>query len=300
MVVGPFVGEVGYELLYWRPFVLHLLRSRGVDPERVTVVSRGGAGAWYAPVASRWVDAFEIVSPEVLRKHVEERLARTGERKQTQVDELDRRLVDAVRERVGDAIAVHPRFMYWRSRYLWERLRPPEDARVVGDYDDLPPYDLDPAVEERLPPGFVAVKAYLNDCVADERSAESLFAPAVSSLRERGVPVVLLAAGVASDDHRDWTSAGSGIVEVFDLFAPETNLAAQAEIVRRALALVATYGGFSYVGPFSGTPTLALASTPEDNPAHEDVLRAVRPEAVYVRSSDGSAIDSLMKQRIVA
>ena len=57
LVVGPFLGEVSCGLVYWRPYVLRLLRSRGVDRERVTVVGRGGSGAWYDRVAARAVDA---------------------------------------------------------------------------------------------------------------------------------------------------------------------------------------------------------------------------------------------------
>jgi hypothetical protein len=39
-VVGPWTGEVGFELLYWAPFVRWVLRKFNIDPSRVTLVSR--------------------------------------------------------------------------------------------------------------------------------------------------------------------------------------------------------------------------------------------------------------------
>jgi hypothetical protein len=134
-------------------------------------------------------------------------------------------------------------------------------------------------VEERLPDRFTAVKLYFNEALAD--------APAVrEALRARlpaDLPLVLLEAGVAVDDHADWSPEGVDVVHVGDALDPRSNLAAQAEIVARAQRLVATYGGFSYVGPFSGVATVALASRREANPHHEHVMRAVRPNAEYVR-----------------
>jgi len=279
LVVGPFVGEVGYELLYWRPRILHLLRTRRVDPERVVVVSRGGAGAWYREVAATAIDVLELIPPEELRRRVEERAARTGERKQMQEDDLDRELVARVRERVGDADVVHPKLMYGRVRFLWEGLRPPADALALGDYDDLPRTALPPAVEARLPERFAALKAYFNACLPDRPDVRERLRGVVGQL---GLPVVALESGVTVDDHDDWRAAGD-VVEIGDLLEPQSNLAVQAEVAARAETLVATYGGFSYVGPFVGTPTTAVSAAPEANVRHELVLRAAKPGARYER-----------------
>ena len=47
IVVGPWLSEVGFELLYWIPFLNWVKTYRPFDPERMVVVSRGGAGIWY-------------------------------------------------------------------------------------------------------------------------------------------------------------------------------------------------------------------------------------------------------------
>jgi hypothetical protein len=279
LIIGPFLGEVGYELLYWRPLILRLLRSRRVDPSRVVVVTRGGAGAWYREVAAAEVDVLDLIPADMFHREVEQRVERTGQRKQMHEDGLDRQIIELVRERVGEADVIHPRLMYGRLRFLWEGLRPPGDALLLGDYDPVPRMPLAPQIEARLPERFVALKVYFNDCLPDRQDVHRQLRGVVERLE---LPVVALQAGAAVDDHVDWTVSGS-VIRVADLFEPRSNLAVQAELVGRAQALVSTYGGFSYVGPFVGTPTTALWVEREKNKQHELVLRTVKPSARYER-----------------
>jgi hypothetical protein len=272
--VGPFVGEVGYELLYWRPFVLHLLRRYSVDPSRATAFGRGGSGLWYSEIARSSMDAFELLRPSALRAATTSRPL--GSTKQLEIDAFDRELL--LRSGLDDAIVVHPRFMYWRLRYFWEGLRDPSEAVANCDYDGLPRMELDDAIRHRLPPDYVAVKAYSNDCMPPDHPAAAAIVRAVS----RVAPVVLLSAPVDSDTHKD-VGALDGVVEVKDLLDPVTNLAQQAEIIARSKALVSTYGGFSYLGPFLDVPTVAFALRQECNVRHELVLRAARPGARFTR-----------------
>jgi hypothetical protein len=283
LLVGPFVGEVGYELLYWRPFVRRLLRTHGVDAERVTVVTRGGAGAWYADVAARSIDVFELMPPDEVRVRVDESIAAVGQRKQLVEDALDRELVAAAVSRVGTAAVVHPRFMYAHLRFLWdETMRSATDALDLGDYDQLPRLDLPVPVAQRLPERFVAAKVYFNEALTPAPEVLEQLGEVLAAVAAQ-LPVVLLEAGTPVDDHADWGAAGLDVVRVADLIEPTSNLAVQAEIVARAQSLVATYGGFSYVGPVAGTPTHAVWDRPEKNAQHERVLRAVRPDAVFER-----------------
>jgi hypothetical protein len=62
---------------------------------------------------------------------------------------------------------------------------------------------------------------------------------------------------------------------------PEDNLAVQTALVARARRLVATYGGFSYLGPMLGVPTRALYTQQAFQRVHLDVLRAAYPDADY-------------------
>src|SRR5262249_35129343 len=89
-IVGPWTGEVGFELLYWAPFVRWAVRKFNIDPSRITLVSRGGTVGWYGQV-ERYVDILELVSADEFR-------ARTQgiRKKQRWMRQFDRMLVRRV------------------------------------------------------------------------------------------------------------------------------------------------------------------------------------------------------------
>ena len=47
VMVGPWLSEVGFELLYWIPFLRWAVPEFNLDPSRLIVVSRGGVAGWY-------------------------------------------------------------------------------------------------------------------------------------------------------------------------------------------------------------------------------------------------------------
>jgi hypothetical protein len=47
VIVGPWTGEVGFELLYWIPFLQWVRETFPIDPARMIVISRGGVASWY-------------------------------------------------------------------------------------------------------------------------------------------------------------------------------------------------------------------------------------------------------------
>jgi hypothetical protein len=79
------------------------------------------------------------------------------------------------------------------------------------------------------------------------------------------------------DEHHEWTVPGVRTPRL----DPRRNLAEQTRIVASARALVCTYGGFSYLGPFTGTPTLAFWSNDPGNLFHLDLMHAVNPGVQY-------------------
>jgi hypothetical protein len=62
VLIGPWTGEVGFELLYWAPFVRWAVDKFRIDPARVTLLSRGGTASWYGIEGARYLDVFELSS----------------------------------------------------------------------------------------------------------------------------------------------------------------------------------------------------------------------------------------------
>jgi hypothetical protein len=63
IVVGPWFGEVGYEVLYWIPFLRWFQDTFGVAHERLVVVSRGGIAPAYGALAGAYVDLLDLETP---------------------------------------------------------------------------------------------------------------------------------------------------------------------------------------------------------------------------------------------
>jgi hypothetical protein len=111
-----------------------------------------------------------------------------------------------------------------------------------------------------LPDRYVAVRFYFSDCFPDTPVNRAFATRAVDSIAQR-TRVVLLNPQLDLDDHADVGIAGSSRVSrIAEGLAPERNLAAQTAVIARASGFVGTYGGFSYLAPLCGVPSLAFYS----------------------------------------
>ena len=270
IVVGPWTGEVGFEVLYWAPF-LEWFRTRWrVGGERFVIVSRGGVESWYAIPGARYVDIFSIVAPDAFRARTD-----PDEHKQRDVSEFDRELVDAASHRAGvqGAAHLHPRLMYrafapfWRDeagfglieRFTSHRRLAPVDDPVLGG----------------LPPEYVAARFYFSDCFKDTPANRDLARSTIEAIAER-MPVVLLDPGLRVDDHADYAPAAGG--RIFSIAAglqPERNLAVQSAVISHARAFVGTYGGYAYLAPFYGVPAVGFYSERDFKLHHLHVAQRV-------------------------
>jgi hypothetical protein len=257
VVIGPWTGEVGFELLYWIPFV-EWVRSRwDVPRDRELVVSRGGVASWYGQTAERYVDVLALLSPAEFRAGVAEE-----KRKHRRPGPFDERIVDAaVRTRRLDGFDVlHPGVMYRAFAPFWS------DEAGYALVDQLTrPRLLDrpsDPVQAKLPADYAAVRFYFSDCFPATPENQAFARRVVSSLAVRG-PVVVLNPGFAVDEHTDWVPDAAGrITMISDGLAPDRNLAVQSAVIAGARAFVGTYGGYAYLAPLYKVPAVAFYSRP--------------------------------------
>ena len=87
-------------------------------------------------------------------------------------------------------------------------------------------------------------------------------------------PVRVLSSGIRIDDHVDIDLSDIAGVQMVDPGPPNENLARQAEVVAGADALIATYGGFSYLGPLLGTRAIGFHAGGRFNRVHLDLMTA--------------------------
>lgn len=255
IVAGPWLGEVGFEVLYWVPFLAWFAERFSVDRSRLVVISRGGTRSWYEPFAAGYCDVLDYVTPEAFKAQHDARVGEIGEQKQLRITGFERELLATMQGQAGAAGAplVHPSLMYRVLRPFWWGHLGPEWIERHARYRALRP----PPREElpRLPASYVAVKFYFNDCFP-ETDDNRAFVRALVAALSSSAPVVSLSAGIELDDHGACHVDAHGVPDLAGS-TPSRNLHVQSAVVAHASAFVGTYGGFAYLAPFYGVPCTA-------------------------------------------
>lgn len=264
LVAGPWLSEVGFETLYWVPF-LHWVKAAFRLPEdRMVAVSRGGVASWYQGVASRYIEIWDhFDSAEAAR-----RIAERGLVKHYEPSAFDRDVLDAVARQLGtrDFDVIHPGLMYRLFSLYWS------GHRAMGFVDmhtrftrHAPLPMIDPAL---LPREYIAVKFYDARSMPDTPEVRTILRRIVAALAEQ-LPVVLLDTGLLlHDDHGDYTFGGADVISARSWMTPQNNLGVQTQIAAGARAFVGTCGSIAWIAPRLGVDTSAMFINPEWLHAH--------------------------------
>ena len=275
IIVGPWLSEVGYEVLYWVPFVRWVQSQYDISPDRLVVVTRGGAASWYSDITSNAVELFDLMSPDEYaagnaQRSVEDR----GTLKQFGVSSMDQRIVADVQRRIGASRTrvLHPSFLYQLFHQFWLGHRPPSFLEKRTRYRRMTAPDV--AVPP-LPSEFVAVKLYTAASLPPTDAVRRALQSIVLGLAERK-PVVMLDTGLTLDDHEDYSfGVASRVHSVRDALRPRDNLAVQTAIISRASSFVGTCGALAWLAPMLGIDTTAVLADARFLHGHLQVARRV-------------------------
>ena len=260
VLAGPWLGEVGFELLYWLPFLRWAVSEFPGLRNQLVILSRGGVETWYEGIVSRYLDLFDYFSLQEFRARFPKFVKQTAT-----YDDYKRRkyveseLVELVRLEVGSQRlnVLHPSVMYRAFKFLHYT----NERGIAVYFPKLTP----PAVavlEGRLPKRFVAARFY-KSYPLPMTDANQAFAQSLVTRIAEAIPVVLLNTGIPIDrKHPDFPLDVSGNVSTVEgCMTPANNLTVQSAIVSKATAFVGGYG-LSYLAPYYGRPSFALYSDP--------------------------------------
>jgi hypothetical protein len=275
IIVGPWLSEVGYEVLYWVPFVRWVQSQFRIDPSRLVVVTRGGAASWYADITTNAVELFDLMSPDDYatgnaRRSAEDR----GTLKQFGVSPMDRGIVADVERRIGASRTdvLHPSLMYRLFHQFWLGHRPPSFLEKRTRYRRISPPDV---ALPPLPAEFVAVKFYTAASLPPTEPVRHALQTIVLTIAEH-TPVVMLDTGLVLDDHEDYSfEAASHVHSVRASLQPRDNLAVQTAIISRASSFVGTCGALAWLAPMLGVNTTAVLADARFLHGHLQVARRV-------------------------
>jgi len=271
IIAGPWLSEVGFEVLYWIPFLRWFEDRYRVDRERVIAVSRGGVAGWYGDLAAQYVEIFDHVTPAEFGRRNRERHQReeAGGQKQTTISSFDEELIAAARSATGtrDAAVCHPSLMYRLFSRFWygnraldlvtshTRFRTSDD-RTIG----LPHHRTAAPRDLGLPERYLAAKFYTGAALPGTPEAREALRELVRAAASR-MPVVMLDTGMATDEHEDYLFRDiPNVVSLRDHLAPKTNLAVQTAVIAGAQGFIGTCGSLAWLAPLQGVDTLAVYS----------------------------------------
>jgi predicted glycosyltransferase len=262
ILIGPWLSEAGFELLYWIPFLAWAKAYGNLDPSQLVVISRGGAASWYRDITTNYEDVLSFFSPDEFRVRNDARIVeQRGRLKHVEISSFDREIIAKVTEKRGlsGVRLLHPSTMYRLFDHFWFQRVPVTLIEAFTSFGPLPGVELGD-LRTHLPQRYVAAKFYGNTALPDTPENHAFVASYLEELT-RHVDVVLLNTGQRFDDHEDIAKVTRGRIHTIDhLMTSATNLDVQTRIISAADAYVGTYGGFSYVAPLAGTHALTFYS----------------------------------------
>ena len=262
ILIGPWLSEAGFELIYWIPFLAWAKAYGNLDPSQLVVISRGGAASWYRDITTNYEDVLSFYSPDEFRVRNEARIVEQhGRLKHVEICSFDREIIAKVSEKRGlsGVRLLHPSTMYRLFDHFWFQRVPITLIEAFTSFAALPPVDLGD-LRGGLPERYVAAKFYSNTGLPDTPENQAFVASYLEELT-RHIDVVLLNTPHRFDDHSDIAKANRGRIHTIDhLMTPANNLDVQSRVIAGAEAYVGTYGGFSYVAPLLGTNALTFYS----------------------------------------
>ena len=259
ILVGPWKTEVGFEALYWLPF-LQYLTTCGVSRDRFIPITRGGAGVWYG--APKTLELFGMRTPQDVR--IENKLQTTlyGQIKQTHVTAFDRGVLADAALTLGlkrrDYDVLHPAWMYQQFMPVWMGMRWHTWMRQWWTLEMLPAPDLPDGLT--LPPQFLVARWYYRSTWPRNDQNEQ-FALEVLKLLAQQMPVILLTSGEFIDDHWDYLPDLPNVVSLKALYpglTAENNLWVQSAVIGRAQGYVGTYGGLAQLALTMGKSSVTF------------------------------------------
>ena len=264
IILGPWVGDVRSEVLYWIPFLRRAAENHRWNRDKLVAVSRGGAGVWYRELAPSCVEILDYLGvDEIVSGGTDE--AVPEEEQLLGRSDLDRQILRIAKQYVGakQVKSLHPAVMYRLFVAPDRKPADPELFRELADYRLLPEPPVSGLLDE-LPEDYVAVDFSFNPSFPDTAENRRFVASVFERLKAHSA-VVLLDASVTGDCvHEPDLGAGAGVDRIDHLAGANQLLALQSEAVAGARAFVGSDTGSAYVAPFLGVDALIFHSEPLD------------------------------------
>lgn len=261
ILVGPWRSEVGFESLYWTPFLRFIAGKVKGFTGRASVVTRGGLAPLYRDVAASGFDLYALRDLKDVRREnlYDAQVRQKGKTiKQLEITDWDTAVLEDAAHALGIAglyHTVHPAWMYWALSPFWDEQRGLNYVGAMTDYAPLPKLKV---TADNLPPKYVAVKFYGRATFPYPHPSVAEYVQRTVAALAARIPVVTLGVGGVHDDHVDVPISGPNIYSLPQDIPAEKNLEVQAAVISHASAFVGTYGGVAQLALRLGVPSYSV------------------------------------------
>lgn len=261
ILCGPWRSEVGFEVLYWIPFLTHFREQYKIAKDRLVYIGRGGSSAWFDSAGK--ADLFEFLPVDSVRTLTTLAAQQTGSIKQTSVPQWEMSVCDLAATTMGlsEYEVLSPKWMYQTLAPFWEGR---EGLKWLDQHTlhqvTMPTPALSHELKQQLPERYIAMRWYVRPTWPLREDLVLWTRRLVEQVAQK-TPVVLINSGFQADDHAD-VNLGPipnvhTLTEITNL-TPLNNLAIQSSVIAHADAYMGTYGGMAQGAMRWGVPTIAL------------------------------------------
>lgn len=251
---------MGFELLYWIPFLNAFRHSHQIDASRLIAIGRGGSAVWYGTAGT--ADLYEFVPVETARVWSVQTSQQTGSIKQHAEEAWEKHVCGLTAASLG-----LEKYSVLSASWMYRLLAPWWQGQATERY--LNRYTLQPVklftpeigaeLKAKLPESYIAMRWYARP-TWPFREDLTLWTRRLVEKVARQTPVVLID-GAHVDDHADihlGTIPNVCRLSELTTSTPLNNLQIQSAVIANASAYVGTYGGMAQGAMRWGVPTVAL------------------------------------------
>lgn len=264
IVLGPWVGDVETELVFWIPFLQQIRSKYSLNGDDCVVVSKGGCAAWYQNLSEQYMDIYDHLAPaEFVRKYEECIKSSGGDSKQWVVSMLDSQILRELSKGYLDSEfeIIHPYLMYWWFKPFWEGVWGGEMANKGLKFLPFNKPDKHYLDKLDLPEkGYYAVSLRADEGGSAIVNNSEWFHRFITKLSQDKLVVLLDQSSQTCDFQGFDITSMRGVRRIEHLCQPTNYLAVQAEVIAYADSFYGINSELSYVAPFYNVDTYAYYS----------------------------------------
>ncbi len=263
IIVGPYLGSIELELLFWIPWIRWLVRHFEIRPDRLVCVSRGGADDWYNELGARYVDALDLMSPSDLEDRHERRF-RDGRHRQMTVELLDKVLFTRALAKAGisdreDADWLHPSTFFQLFMPTWRGTIAPSFMLERMSVEPVRGHRRGSAADGRP---RVAVWFGATPYLRWNAAIEVVLRHTLTTIARDALVIDALTGQTADPPFDAILSAFGRSPELQGALTTRDSLQRATDTIANADVYVGAYGSFSYLAPLCGVPAVSLYTEP--------------------------------------